>query len=87
MSFSFDRVKTGTYDFVAVILNVAPDGATIYGGSLLFPAASTVISARAQFFVQVRINHISQLINGIFKFFQKLLKYFNAITTFAFVNE
>ena len=47
MSFSFDRVKTGTYDFVAVILNVAPDGATIYGGSLLFPAASTVISARA----------------------------------------
>ena len=31
MSFSFDKVTIGTYNFVSVILNVAPDGATIAG--------------------------------------------------------
>ena len=77
MSFSFDKVTTGTYNFVSVIWNSNPVGG-------LF---ATVISAKAQFFVQVRINSTLQLINGIFKFTQKLLKYFSGITTSAFVNE
>ena len=83
MSFSFDKVTTGTYNFVSVILNVAPDGATIAGSA----SASAVISAKTQFLDQVRIISTSQLINGISKFLQKLLKYFNGITTSTFVNE
>ena len=39
------------------------------------------------FLDQVRIISTSQLINGISKFLQKLFKYFNGITTSAFVNE
>ena len=76
MSFSFDKVTTGTYNFVSVILNVAPDGLTF-----------AVISAKTQFLDQVKINSTSQLINGISKLLQKLLKCFSGITTFAFVNE
>ena len=53
MSFSFDKITTGTYNFVSVIWNSYPVGATIAGGTLLFPAVLTVISANAQFFVQV----------------------------------
>ena len=83
MSFFFDKVTTGTYNFVSFILNVAPDGATIAGSASAF----TVISAKTQFLDQVKINSTSQLINGIFKALQKLLKYFRGITTFAFVNE
>ena len=47
----------------------------------------TVISAKTQFFDQVKINSTFQLINGIFKALQKLLKCFSGITTFEFVNE
>ena len=58
MSFSFDKVTTGTYNF-------APDGATIAG---LSPSASfVVISAKKQFSDQVKINSTSQLISRIFK--------------------
>ena len=39
------------------------------------------------FLNQVKINSTSQLINGIFKALQKLLKCFSRATTFAFVNE
>ena len=87
MSFSFDKVTTGTYSFVSVILNVAPDGATIAGGSLLFPAALTIISAKTQFSNQVRIISTSQLINNISKLLQKLLKCFNVTTASVSVNE
>ena len=83
MSFSFDKVTTGTYNFVSFILNVAPDGATIASSALAF----TVISAKTQFLEQVKINSSSQLINGIFKPLQKLLKCFSWIKIFAFVNE
>ena len=83
MSFSFDKVTTGTHNFVSVILNVAPDEATIVG----LAAAFTVISAKTQFLDQVKINSTSQLINGISKLLQKLLKCFSGITTFAFANE
>ena len=77
MSFSFDKVRTGTYNFVSFIWN-----SNLVGG--LF---ATVMSARTQFFVQVKIISTSQLINGIFKLLQKLLKYFKGITISAFVNE
>ena len=38
-------------------------------------------------FRPIKINSTSQLISGIFKLLQKLLKCFSGITTFAFVNE
>ena len=61
------------------ILNVA----TIAGSA----SALTVMSAKAQFFDQVKISFTSQLIKGIFKLLQELLKCFSGITNFAFVNE
>ena len=83
MSISFDKVTTGTYNFVSIILNFAPDGATIAGSA----SASAVISTKAQFLDQVKINSTSQLISGTFRLLQKLLKYFRGITNFACVNE
>ena len=80
LSFSVDKVTTGKYNFVPVIWNFNPVGATTAGGSLLFPEALTFISAKAQFLEQVKINSISQLVNGIFKVLQKLLKCFNGAT-------
>ena len=81
MSFSFDKVTTGTYNFMSVISNSNLVGATIAGGSLLFPAFISVISAKTQFLDQVKINSTSQLISGIFKLLQKLFKYFSGIAT------
>ena len=69
MSFSFDKVSTGTYNYVSVILNVAPDGATIAG----LTSAFTVISAKTQFLDQVKINSTSQLINVYLNFSQNYL--------------
>ena len=69
--FFFDKVTTGTYYFVPVIWNSYPVGG-------LF---ATVISAKTQFFGQVKINSTSQLINGILKLLQKLLKCFSGIAT------
>ena len=83
MSFSFDKVTTGTFKFVSVILNVAPDRATIAVPS----AYPVVISAKTQFLDQVKINSSSQLINSIFKALQNLLKCFSGIAAFALVNE
>ena len=79
MSFSFDKVTTGTYNFVSVILNSNPVGATIVG---LSPSASlSVISIKTQFLDQVKIISTSQLISGTFKILQKLLKCFGGIKT------
>ena len=79
MSFYFDKVTTGTYNLVSVIWNSNPIGATIAGSS---PSASfVVISAKTQFFDHVNTNSTSQLISGIFKLLQKLLKYFRGIAT------
>ena len=63
------------------VWNSNPVVVAIPGGSLLVPATLAVISIKTQFFDQVKINSISQLINGIFKVFQKLLKGFSGITT------
>ena len=54
MSFSFDKVITGTKNFVSFILNVVPDGATIAG--LLPPAFLVVISAKTQSLDQFKIS-------------------------------
>ena len=64
-----DKVTTGTQIFVPVIAKVV----------ILFP------SEIAQFVDQVRVRLILQLIKGISRVIQKLLKYFNgtAISTFT----
>ena len=41
------------------------------------------MSAKKQFFDQVKINSTSKLISGIFKLLQKLLKSFSGITTWV----
>ena len=69
VSFSFDKVANGTYNFVSVIWN-----SNLVGGLY-----DTVISAKIQSFDQVKISSILQLINGIFKLFQKLLKCFSGV--------
>ena len=77
MSFSFDKVTTGTYNFVSVISNLISAGGAIAG--LLPCEFLLVMSAKTKFFDQVKINSTSQLISRIFKLFQKLLKYFSGI--------
>ena len=62
MSFSFDKVITGTCSFVSIILNVVPHGATI---------AASASEFTTQFLDQVKINSTLQLINGIFKALKK----------------
>ena len=81
LSFSVDKVTNGTYNFFPVIWNTNPFGGTIAGGLLLFYAALTVISVKAQFIDQPKINSILELISGVFKVLQKLLKCFSGITT------
>ena len=76
--FFFDKVTTETYNFVSVILNSNPVGATIAG--LPTCAALTVVSVKTQFLDQVKINSNSQLISRMFKLFQKLLRCFSEIT-------
>ena len=69
-SFSFDRVITGTYNFMSAIWNADPVGAVITG----------IILTKTQFLDQVKINSnwsISQLINDILRVLQKMLKCFN----------
>ena len=70
MSFSFDKVTTGTNNFVSDVLSSNPVGATIAGLSPC--AALTAISAKTQFLDQVKSNSTSQLISGIFNLSQKL---------------
>ena len=83
-----DKVTTGTYYLVSVILNVAFVGASILsfaftGESALgsvFPNVCVVISVKTQFSEHVKVNHTSQLIKGMSKVLQKLLKYLNGET-------
>ena len=67
-------------NFVSVIWQSNPFGATIAGGSLLFPVALAVISAKTHSLGHIKINSISKLINGIFETIQKLLMCFRGIT-------
>ena len=75
--FLFDKLTAGAYNFLSVILNSNLVDAIIAG----LASAFTVISAKAQFLDEVKINSTSQLISGIFKLLLKLLKYFSAIIT------
>ena len=73
----FDKVTTGTYIFVSVISKSNSVGATIAG----LTSGFAILSVKTQFSDHVKINSSSQLINGIFKLLQKLLKCFSGITT------
>ena len=69
---------------MSVISNIVPDRAKIAG---LSPSASlAVISTKTHFPDHVKINSTSQLIDGIFKALQNVLKYFSGITIFGSVN-
>ena len=81
ISFSFDRLATGTDNFVSVVLNSNSAVETIAG--LLTCAFLLVILTKTQFLAQVKINSTSQLISGVFKLLQKLLNHFSGITTSA----
>ena len=71
LSISVDKVTIGTYNFVAIIWNSNLVGRLFAGA----------ISAEAPFLDLVKIISISQLISGIFKVLQKLLKCFSGIAT------
>ena len=88
LSFSPDKVTTGTYNLQSVISNFAFVGelirfATAAGGPLKALPTST------HSLYQDKINVISQLINGMSKLLQKLPKYFNgmAIVTCSFSSS
>ena len=70
----FDKVRTGTYNFVSLIVMLL--GLAFV---LSLPAAD-----KTQYFVHVSFNSILQLITGILKDLQKLLKYFNGTAIAAF---
>ena len=72
LSFFFDKVTTGTYNFVSFTSSL-----TFAGEEYLRVAVIAVLSKLVitQFLLQVKINSISQLIDGIPKVLQKLLKY------------
>ena len=83
-----DKVTTGTYNFVSVILNIAFVRACIAGiaglsswGTLAVCAA---ISVKTQFSDQVKIKDTSKLIKGMSRLLQKLLKCFNGTTISRF---
>ena len=81
LSFSADKVTTGTYNFVSVIINVAFVGEAIAGISGVFPCAGTaayvIISVKTQFLDQVKVKDTSQLINGMSNVLQILVRCFN----------
>ena len=92
LSFSADKVTTGTYNLQSVILNFALAGnsiATIGGLGCGLGAFLKALSTSTHSLYQEKINVISQLINGISKLLQKLPKYFNgiAISTSSFSNS
>ena len=68
MSFSVDKVTTGTYNFVSVIWNVAFVGAFIAGLAGLSPwatlAVCVVISAKTQFSDQFKVKNTSHVYNS-----------------------
>ena len=68
--FFFDKVTTGTYNFVPVIWHSNPVGVVIAG----------IILTKTKFLYQVKINSFSQLMNGTFRVLEKLLKCFNGTT-------
>ena len=87
LSFSADKVTTGTYSLQSVISNFASVGdsiAAIGGLGCGSGAFLKALPTNTHFLYQDKIKVISQLINGISKLLQKLPKYFNGI---AFVTS
>ena len=71
-----DKVTTGTYNFVSLIVKIILQELAL---ALSAPAAD-----KTQYFVHLRFNTTLQLINGILRDLQKLLKYFNSAVIAAF---
>ena len=88
LSFSADKVFTGTYNLQSVISNFASVGELIRfaaaGGGLL-----KVLPTNTHSLYEDKINVISQFIYGMSKLLQKLPKYFNciAISTSSFSSS
>ena len=74
LSFSVDKVTTGTYNFVSVIWNAAFVGEVSLRLFVLTLFSMLVITHSLDW---VKIKDTSQLINGISNVLQKLLRYFN----------
>ena len=89
LSSLLDKVTTGTYNFVSVILNVAPIGALTLGTgeSVLGSTSCVVSSVIIKFLDQAKVKCTSHLINGLFNVVQKLLTCFKGtenLTPFLF---
>ena len=73
---------------MSAILNVSFAGASIFSLVGLSPwavlALYVVISVKTQFSGQVKVKDTSQLIKGMPRLLQKLLKYFNGTTVSKF---
>ena len=82
LSFSADKVTTGTHNFVSFILKVAFVGLLISStaGSASGSASLVALIVITQLSDQVKVKDTSQLINDISNALQKLLKYFNGTT-------
>ena len=92
LSFSADKVTTGTYNIQLVILHFALVGhsvAAIGGLGCGLGAFLKALPISTHSLYQDKINVISQLIDGISELLQKLPKYFNgiAISTSSFSNS
>ena len=92
LSFSADKVTTGTYNLQSVISNFALVGdlvAAIRGLGCGSSAFLKALPTSTHTLYQDKINVISQLINGISALLQKLPKYFNgiAIVTSSFSSS
>ena len=80
ISSSLDKVTTGIYNLLSVILSVALVGTLplITGGPALIILFSKLVIT--QFLFHFNSKDTSQLINGMFNALQKLPKHFNCIT-------
>ena len=82
LSFSADKVQTGTYNIQSVISNLALVGdsiAAIGGLGCGSGAFLKALPTSKHSLNQDKINVTSQLMNGMSKLLQKLPKYFNGI--------
>ena len=75
----FDKVTTGTYNCVSLIVKLMLLALSALAISLSLPSAE-----KTQYFVHLSFNSTLQLINGISSDLQKLLKYFNDAAILAF---
>ena len=79
---SVDKVPTGTYNFLSIILNVAFVGllTAATAGSASGSTSLVAYLVIIQFSDKTKIKFISQLISSLSSSFKKLLKCFNGTT-------